>query len=301
MAKIPKKTTPEKGDEIKETPQAPQPQTGVGTPQPVAPVYYGYPNTSPIVCRTQAPHTAVAYCGYPHTTPVICVVTAVHQAAVAQTYPNTSPIICATTMPTAHGTHTYPNTSPVICGTTVYYAYAQQYYRAQVLAHAQAQTIATTMPFCPSVLCQQPINQGLVDTCGEGANVPVKPVVTQKEDIVTVPKKKESTAKKTTVPKKTTAPKKVKKTTPTKASATDDLKVIEGIGPKIEQLLNKAGISTWSELGAARIGVLRGILADAGRRYAIHDPKTWARQAKLAAAGNWDKLKAWQDELKGGK
>ena len=33
----------------------------------------------------------------------------------------------------------------------------------------------------------------------------------------------------------------------------------------------------------------------------MHDPKTWPKQAEMAAAGEWDKLSKWQDELKGGK
>ena len=31
------------------------------------------------------------------------------------------------------------------------------------------------------------------------------------------------------------------------------------------------------------------------------DPTTWPKQAKMAAAGDWDALKKWQDELDGGK
>jgi hypothetical protein len=33
----------------------------------------------------------------------------------------------------------------------------------------------------------------------------------------------------------------------------------------------------------------------------MHDPTTWPAQAKLAAAGKWDELKAMQDNLKGGR
>ena len=84
-------------------------------------------------------------------------------------------------------------------------------------------------------------------------------------------------------------------------SSKDDLKIIEGIGPKIEQLLNKAGIKTWAELSKAKIGTLRKILSDAGNRYAVHDPGTWAKQAALAAADKMEELRAWQEKLDGGK
>jgi small subunit ribosomal protein S2 len=33
----------------------------------------------------------------------------------------------------------------------------------------------------------------------------------------------------------------------------------------------------------------------------MHDPTTWPMQAKMAADGNWDELKTWQENAKGGK
>ena len=81
----------------------------------------------------------------------------------------------------------------------------------------------------------------------------------------------------------------------------DDLRKIEGIGPKIAGLLNDAGIHTFAALAATEIDAVKQILVDAGGRYSSHDPTTWPQQAKLAAAGEWDKLKTWQDELDGGK
>ena len=86
-----------------------------------------------------------------------------------------------------------------------------------------------------------------------------------------------------------------------KSNENDDLKKIEGIGPKIAELLNAAGISTFAELAKAKLATLQGVLDAAGSRYKMHDPGTWAKQAKLAADGNWEKLAAWQEELKGGK
>ena len=81
----------------------------------------------------------------------------------------------------------------------------------------------------------------------------------------------------------------------------DDLKKVEGIGPKIEQLLNAAGINTFSELAATKPDAVKAILAEAGNRYKTHDPTTWPRQAGMAAEGKWDALEKWQDELDGGK
>jgi large subunit ribosomal protein L27 len=81
----------------------------------------------------------------------------------------------------------------------------------------------------------------------------------------------------------------------------DDLKKIEGIGPKIEQLLHDKGILTFSILAATSAEDVKAILTEAGPRYTIHDPATWGKQAEMAAAGKWDELKAWQKELDGGK
>lgn len=81
----------------------------------------------------------------------------------------------------------------------------------------------------------------------------------------------------------------------------DDLKLVEGIGPKIEELMHAAGITTWAELAAAPIEKLEAILDEAGPRFRIHDPATWSKQAAMADAGQWEELETYQDELKGGK
>ena len=81
----------------------------------------------------------------------------------------------------------------------------------------------------------------------------------------------------------------------------DDLKKIEGIGPKISELLQNAGINTFAQLADAKIERLKEILEAAGSRYKMHDPTTWPQQSALAAKGNWDELKVLQDELQGGK
>lgn len=81
----------------------------------------------------------------------------------------------------------------------------------------------------------------------------------------------------------------------------DDLKAIEGIGPKIEKLLKEAGIKTWLQLSESPQKTLSDILEKAGKRYQLADPGTWPQQAKLAAEGKWQDLMALQDNLKGGK
>ena len=95
--------------------------------------------------------------------------------------------------------------------------------------------------------------------------------------------------------------KKVKKVTTPKVVKEDDLTKIEGIGPKIQSLLKDAGIRTWKQLSKTPTPKLKQILTDAGSRFKMHNPGTWAEQALLAAEGKWDELKAWQDELDGGR
>lgn len=81
----------------------------------------------------------------------------------------------------------------------------------------------------------------------------------------------------------------------------DDLKKMEGIGPKIESLLNDANIYSWSKLSVTNPSTIREILLAAGDRFKMHDPTTWPQQAKMAANGEWEKLQKWQDELDGGR
>lgn len=81
----------------------------------------------------------------------------------------------------------------------------------------------------------------------------------------------------------------------------DDLTMVEGIGPKIAEIFNNAGITTWAELGNTDVDRLKELLAEAGDRFKMHDPETWPRQAKLAAEGQWEELAKWQDELDGGR
>lgn len=81
----------------------------------------------------------------------------------------------------------------------------------------------------------------------------------------------------------------------------DNLKRIEGIGPKIAEVLKAANIDSFVKLAAMTPDQIKDLLNQAGDRFSFQDPATWPAQADLAAQGEWDKLKKWQDELKGGK
>ncbi|MGD9049121.1 MAG: hypothetical protein PVF77_13780 [Anaerolineae bacterium] len=82
----------------------------------------------------------------------------------------------------------------------------------------------------------------------------------------------------------------------------DDLKVIEGIGPKISSVLQAAGITTFAQLAGTSTGQLEQILEEADPNLLrLAKPTTWPEQAKLAARGRWEELEKLQDELHGGK
>ena len=110
-------------------------------------------------------------------------------------------------------------------------------------------------------------------------------------------------AKAAPAPKKEAAPKATPKAAakaPAKKAAgkKDDLKKIEGIGPKIAQTLTDAGVATFAELAKTKPAKISEIIAGVRGN---HVPDTWPKQAKMAADGKWDELKKWQDELDGGK
>ena len=82
----------------------------------------------------------------------------------------------------------------------------------------------------------------------------------------------------------------------------NDLTVVEGIGPKIADMLHiNGGIKTWWDLHNADAEMLRSLLAAAGPRFQIHDPGSWPHQAGLLARGQWQEFKTLADALKGGR
>jgi len=101
--------------------------------------------------------------------------------------------------------------------------------------------------------------------------------------------------------KATPAPVAPKVTPAATTNAPDKLTKIEGIGPKIAEHLNAAGITTFAGLAKTEVSAIQEILNNAGKRYSIHNPGTWPMQADLAANGKWDELKVLQDKLDGGK
>ncbi|MFT0714164.1 hypothetical protein [Flagellimonas lutimaris] len=81
----------------------------------------------------------------------------------------------------------------------------------------------------------------------------------------------------------------------------NDLKLVEGIGPKIEGLFHNFGIKTWKELAETSADKCQEVLDSGGKRYRIHDPASWPMQAKMAHEGHWEQLFEWQEKHRAGK
>ncbi len=106
---------------------------------------------------------------------------------------------------------------------------------------------------------------------------------------------KKAAEKKEETPKKKAAPKKAA----AKSKDADDLKKIEGIGPKIAEVLAENGVSTYAALAKMDRDAVKAIL-DTVSTLKSKEPKTWPQQAALAADGKWEELEKLQDELMGG-
>lgn len=97
------------------------------------------------------------------------------------------------------------------------------------------------------------------------------------------------------------APAKAKPEAKKTTGKADDLKKIEGVGPKAAEAMVAAGLDTFAKIAKAKPADIEKILADASSRLAHLVANTWPEQAKLASEGKWDELKELQDNLDGGR
>ncbi|MDA0178049.1 hypothetical protein C7H62_1201 [Mesoflavibacter sp. HG96] len=81
----------------------------------------------------------------------------------------------------------------------------------------------------------------------------------------------------------------------------NDLTVVEGIGPKIKELFHNHDVTTWADLANCTVEKCKDVLKSGGKRFEMHKPGTWPKQAEYAAKGQWKALKEWQSQLNGGK
>ena len=81
----------------------------------------------------------------------------------------------------------------------------------------------------------------------------------------------------------------------------DDLTKIEGIGPKVAEVLHEAGITTFAKLATSNPDEVKEILEKSGGHFNAQDPHSWPEQSQLAADEKWDELKELQDKLIAGR
>jgi predicted flap endonuclease-1-like 5' DNA nuclease len=115
--------------------------------------------------------------------------------------------------------------------------------------------------------------------------------IISKESVAAPPKSASTRTQSTPKPASASAP---------KASATDDLTRIEGIGPKYQDALNASGIATFAQVANSNEAALTDIVRNAGMRRPV-SIVSWAQQATLAAKGDWTALEKLQDSLTGGR
>lgn len=120
-----------------------------------------------------------------------------------------------------------------------------------------------------------------------------------KEQTLSSKKTKKSNLDNKPIPKPISKPQKTVE--PNSDNLKDDLRKIEGIGPKIQELLNNAGINSFQELSESSRDQIKALLNDAGPQFRMHEPESWPHQAKLAANEEWNELKKYQDFLISGQ
>ena len=78
-----------------------------------------------------------------------------------------------------------------------------------------------------------------------------------------------------------------------KTDVKNDLKVIKGIGPKLEETLNKVGLTAYEQLAKMTLKDMTAVLTQAGVNAKMYDLSGWKAQAKLAVKGDMEAVANW--------
>lgn len=81
----------------------------------------------------------------------------------------------------------------------------------------------------------------------------------------------------------------------------DDLKIIEGIWPKVEELLFENNITTFTQLAEMSAEEISSILIPYWGNFASMNTDTWSEQALLAKEGKREELEILKKILDNGK
>lgn len=77
----------------------------------------------------------------------------------------------------------------------------------------------------------------------------------------------------------------------------DNFLKIQGIGPKINNLLHQNNINNFEKLSKTKIEDLQEILKKQGGTYPMANPKSWIFQAQLANQEKWEELEEYKNYL----
>jgi predicted flap endonuclease-1-like 5' DNA nuclease len=88
---------------------------------------------------------------------------------------------------------------------------------------------------------------------------------------------------------------------PRAAERRDDLEIIEGIGPKVHQVLDDARVFTFAQVASMTPTALKAILERAGDRFRVLQTESWPIQAALARDGKTRELAEYQEFLIAGR
>lgn len=128
--------------------------------------------------------------------------------------------------------------------------------------------------------------ENYTDDIVEDVKEKVEDVKEKVEDYIGLDEKpKKKVAKKTVAkkaPAKKVVAKKAEKVVVAKTDVKDDLKVIKGVGPKLEETLNSVGITAYKQLATTTLKDLRALLTEAGVNHKMYDLSGWKAQAKAA-------------------
>lgn len=81
----------------------------------------------------------------------------------------------------------------------------------------------------------------------------------------------------------------------------DDLTVIDGIGPKIDDQLRAHGINSFVQIACQSVDALLDILERGGPSFRFANPESWPLQASLATQNRWKDLKKMQNDRLDGR
>jgi len=81
----------------------------------------------------------------------------------------------------------------------------------------------------------------------------------------------------------------------------EDLEIIEGIGPKIAEVLRDAGITTFRALAQLTPAQITSALERGGPNFRLVNPQTWGDQALLATNNRWTSLAIMQAAIVAGR